>query len=296
MRPRPGRVGNVLLARRVILMRVGVCQLESRCGDFDGNLAKVVKGLERADRERVDLLRLPECFLTGYPDTEEVARRVAFAADAPQMMKLLDVSLKCNAMFVVGFNEKRGGDLYNTAAVLHKGHLLGTYSKCSAYMPFHKQGRDFPVFTCAGVTFGVVICSDGGYIEPTRLLALQGARVVLSPHYNYIAKEGLLRHFQHVRADHTARAVENCVYFVRANSVTLGKETGLTKSDGVGYGDSYIVDPNGEIVVRSRRHQEDFFFADLDLSFADKNWGVGRSLWSAREFGELLRQAAARKP
>jgi predicted amidohydrolase len=276
-------------------MRVGVCQLESKTGDFDANFGKVVKGLERADRERVDLLCFPECYLTGYPDTEAVARQVAFANNGPQMLKLLDLSLKHNAMFVVGFNELRGGDLYNTAAVLHRGHLLGTYSKCSAYMPFHKQGREFPVFTCAGVTFGIVICSDGGYIEPARLLALQGARLILSPHYNFIRQDGLLRHFQHVRADHVARAVENCVYFVRANSVTIGKETGITKSDGVGYGDSYIVDPNGEIVVRSRRHQEDFFFTDLDLTFADKNWGVGRSLWSAREFGEQLRRLTARK-
>ena len=277
-------------------MRIGHWQLESKYGEFEENLAKVVKGLEQAQRERVEVVCFPECFLTGYPDTEELARKNAFALDSPEALKVLDRTARFDPTFIVGFNELRGRDLYNTAAVLHKGHLLGTYSKCSAYMPFHKQGRDFPVFTCAGVTFGVVICSDGGYIEPTRLLALQGARVVLSPHYNYIAKEGLLRHFQHVRADHTARAVENCVYFVRANSVTLGKETGITRSDGVGYGDSYIVDPNGEIVVRSRRHQEDFFFADLDLSFADKNWGVGRSLWSAREFGELLRQTAARKP
>ena len=211
------------------------------------------------------------------------------------MMKVLDATSRFSAVTIVGFNETRGADLFNTVVVAHKGHLLGTYSKCSAYMPFHKQGREFPVFTHHGLTFGVVICSDGGYIEPARLLAIKGAKVVFAPHFNYIGKEGLIGHFMKVRADHIARAVENSVYFVRGNNVSVGKEECITKSDGVGYGDSYIVDPHGEIVIRSRRHVEDFFFADIDPNITDKAWGIGRSLWSAREFGPLLLDAAKPK-
>lgn len=268
-------------------MRIGHCQLDSQLGDFAGNLQKVLTGLERADRERVDIVCFPECFLTGYPDVGELARQGAFAVDSPQMMELLGKTSPFEAMFIVGFNELRGDDLYNTAAVIHKGHLLGTYSKCSAYMKFHKQGREFPVFQHKGLTFGVVICSDGGYIEPARLLALQGAQVIFSPHFNYINKRGLIAHFMKVRADHTARAVENSIYFVRGNNVSLGKEECMSNPDGVGYGDSYIVDPHGEIVVRSRRHVEDFIFADIE-PVVDRGWGVGRSMWSAREFGERL--------
>jgi predicted amidohydrolase len=271
-------------------MRIGHCQLDSQLGDFDANLAKVVKGLEQADRDRVDIVCFPECFLTGYPDQAEVARAGAFAIDSPQIMQVLDRSARFEAAFIVGFNELRGDDLYNTAIVAHKGHLLGKYSKCSAYMKFHKQGREFPVFEQKGVKFGVVICSDGGYIEPTRLLALQGAKIVFAPHFNYIGKEGLIAHFMHVRADHTARAVENVVYFVRGNNVSLGKEECIERYDGVGYGDSYIIDPWGEMLVRSRRHREDFIFADIDPAVQDKAWGVGKSLWSAREFGEQLRK------
>lgn len=277
-------------------MRIGHCQLDSQLGDFEGNLKKVVAGLERMERDRVEIVCFPECFLTGYPDDGEIARRDAFAVDAPQMMRLLDQTSRFEPAFIVGFNELRGNDLFNTAAVIHKGHLLGTYSKCSAYMKFHRQGRDFPVFTHNGLTFGVVICSDGGYIEPARLLAMKGARVIFSPHFNYIGKDGLIGHFMKVRADHTARAVENSVYFVRGNNVSLGQEECITKNDGVGYGDSYIVDPHGEIVVRSRRHQEDFIFADIDPAIVDRGWGVGRSLWSAREFGRMLIETSSRTP
>lgn len=273
-------------------MRIGHWQLDSTLNDFDTNLGKVVQGLERADRDRVEIVCFPECFLTGYPDDGELARQGAFTVDSPQMMRLLGETSRFEAAFVVGFNELRGADLFNTAAIVHKGHLLGTYSKCSAYQRFHRQGRDFPVFKHNGLTFGVVICSDGGFIEPARLLALKGARVIFAPHFNFITKDGLIGHFMKVRADHVARAVENSVYFVRGNNVSLGKEECMTKYEGVGYGDSYIVDPHGEIVVRSRRHVEDFLFTDIDVNVVDRSWGVGRSMWSAREFGRMLLDAA----
>ena len=274
-------------------MKIGHCQYESKCGEFEANLARVVAGLERAERERVEILCFPECFLTGYPDKEELARKHAFAVDSPPLLKVLDRTSRFDATVIVGFNERRGGDLYNTALVAYKGHALGFYSKCFAYMPFHKQGREFPVFERKGLKFGVVICADGGYIEPSRILALKGAQVIFSPHFNYIGKQGLLNHFQKVRSDHVARAVENHVYFVRGNNVVVGKDAGLSY-DGVGYGDSYIVDPNGEIVVRSRRHQEDFISADIDPSGKDSAWGVGRSRYSLRELSKQLLEAAAR--
>lgn len=274
-------------------MRIGHCQLVSLPGEFDTNLGKFVKGLEWAQRERVEIVSFPECFLTGYPDEEDRARKGAFAADSPTMMKVLDRTNRFSCTCIVGFNELRGPDLYNTCAVIHKGHLLGLYSKCTAYQRFHKQGREFPVFERDGVKFGVIICSDGGYIEPARILALKGAKIIFAPHYNYIGKDYLLKHFQEVRADHTARASENRVYFVRGNNVSLGLDPAIKRSEGVGYGDSYVVDPLGEIVVRSRRHQEDYILADIDPASAnDKAWGVGRSRWSAREFGKLLLEAA----
>ena len=273
-------------------MRIGHWQLESKCGDFEGNLAKVVKGLERAEKERVEIVCFPECFLTGYFDKEEPTRKHAFAVDSPQFLKVLDRTARFDPTVIVGFNEKRGDDLYNTALVAHKGHVLGTYSKCFAYMQFHKQGRAFPVFERDGVKFGVVICADGGYIEPARILALKGARIIFSPHFNYIGKDGLIAHFQEVRADHTARAVENRIWFVRGNNVVVGKEEGITAYEGVGYGDSYIVDPYGEILVRSRRHREDFIFADLDATITDTAWKVGRSRHSIRELSKHLLDAA----
>lgn len=273
-------------------MRIAHCQLHSTTGDFEANLAQVVRGLDRADRERVEIVSFPECYLTGYPDKEEIVRKSAFALDSPQMRKLLDQTGRFEATYIVGFNELRGTDLYNTAVVVQKGHILGRYSKCFAYQRFHKQGREFPVFERGGVKFGVIICADGGYIEPARILALKGARIIFAPHFNYIGTQRLLYHFMKVRSDHVARAVENQVFFVRGNNVVLNKPDDAGWSGGQGYGDSYILDPNGEFVVRSQRNQEDFIFADIDPTTFDDPWGRGRSLESIRALQQHLLDAA----
>lgn len=271
-------------------MRIAHCQFESWCGEFEHNLARFEEGLKRADAERADIVSFPECFLTGYPDTEEPARAGSFETGSAKMTRVLDASSRHEALAIVGFNEARGGDLYNTAAVVHRGHLLGTYSKCAAYQKFHRQGREFPVWEHKGVKLGVIICADGGYIEPSRILALKGARIIFAPHFNSIKAAELIPHFMRVRADHTARAIENGVYFVRGNNVVLDlKKSGLTRGESIGYGDSYIVDPGGEILARSRRHHEDFIFADIDPSGRpDQAFGLSKSAWSYREFKPFL--------
>ncbi|MEZ5943522.1 MAG: carbon-nitrogen hydrolase family protein [Planctomycetaceae bacterium] len=280
-------------------MRIAHCQFEPQSGDFDANLARVVQGVQDAQRDRVEIVSFPECFLTGYQNDEERARKHAFSVDSPQMLELLHASSEFDPTFIVGFNETRGELLYNTAAVIHRGHLLGTYSKCAAYMKFHTQGREFPVFerhtdSDGVVKFGVIICADGGYIEPTRILSIKGARIIFAPHYNFIGPSGLISHFMKVRADHTARAVENSAYFVRGNNVTVGEEMSIKGYEGVGYGDSYVIDPHGEILARTQRHIEDMLICDVHPNhpaFQDRGWRVGRSIWSAREFGPALQDA-----
>ncbi len=274
-------------------MKIAHCQFEPWVGDFDHNLARFEEGLKRADAEGAKIVSFPECFFTGYPDTEEFARKGAFAADSPQMKRILDVTARHAAVAIAGFNELRGSDLYNTVVVAHHGQKLGLYSKCAAYMKFHKQGRDFPVWEIDGLKFGVLICADGGYIEPARILALKGARVIFAPHFNYIGDKGLISHFMKVRADHAARANENSVYFVRGNNVVLDPaKSGITRNSGIGYGDSYVMDPHGEILVQSRRHQEDFITAEIDPNHQqDTAWGLSKSAWSFREFAPFMAEA-----
>ena len=278
-------------------MRIGLCQYETS-NNFKANLAKVLRGAELADRDRVEILCFPECFLTGYQDEEAAVRKYAIARNSAPFLELLDKTARFNATLIVGFNELHSGRLRNSAAVLYKGHVLDVYSKCMTLLGFHEPGREFPVFDRGGVKFGVVICADGGFIEPARILALKGAQIIFAPHFNYISIRSLIQHYEHVRKDHVARATENTVYFVRANNVG-GRDPAITEYEGQAYGDSYIVDPWGEIVIRTRRHKESLIFADVDLTTRDTTRGVGRSCYSIRELSKQLlaaAESAAAKP
>jgi len=270
-------------------MRIGHYQCEVRDGGYRANVGTVLRGLELAEKRGVDIVSFPECCLTGYFDREEPARRWALRVDGPEMRSFLEQSGHFRATCIVGFNELRGEELWNTALVAAGGRLLGLYCKAFAYQRFHRKGREFPVFDRAGVKFGVIICADGGYVEPARILALKGARILFAPHYNYIGKDYLINHFQHVRSDHVARAVENAVWFVRGNNISPGRDPCQSYEE-VGYGDSYVLDPFGEMVVRSRRHVEEFLHADIDLE--TPYFRNDRNLRSARELAHLVVEAA----
>ena len=269
-------------------MKIGHCQMACATGDVDANMSSVLRGLAWAAEENLAIVSFPESFLTGYFASRESARAHTLATHGPEIAALLSRSRNSPTTFMVGYNELRDEEIYNSVLVAERGRLLGTYSKAFPCFDYFRPGRDFPVFERDGVRFGVVICADGGYIEPTRILALKGARIVFAPHYNYIGQEHLIDHFQRVRQDHAARAVENNVFFLRGNNYVDGPDTGLGYS-GVGYGDSYLVDPNGEILIRSRRMTEHFMAIDIDPESPPRD--VSRSGISARQLLPLLKEA-----
>ena len=234
---------------------------------------------------KLDIVSFPECFLTGYFSQEKDARANAFAVDSPQMKRVLAMTACCDTVLLVGFNELRGEKLYNTVAVIERGKLLGRYSKSLPYEGYFAPSREFTVFEKKGLKFGIVICSAGGYIEPTRILALKGARLIFAPHFNFVSDP--VQHYVTVRNDHIARAVENGVYFLRANNVVLGTRIEGLRSEGHGYGDSYLLDPNGQMVAGAGLFHEHLMIYQLDL---DQKY---RSQWNRRSIklgSELLEQ------
>ncbi len=271
-------------------IKIGHWQLDTDPGNFEKNLAKLIDALHEADKQDIKIVSFPESFLTGYYSNAERARKNSFSIDSDEIKELLNKTRDIKAMFMVGFNEMRGEKLYNTVLVAEQGKLIGTYSKAFPGYSYFTPGRKFPVFEKDGVKFGVIICSDGGFIEPARILALKGASIIFAPHYNYIKPKSLINHFKLVRSDHIARAVENSVWFVRGNNVNLGKDRGL-EYDGIGYGDSYIVDPLGEIVVKSQRNVETLISYSINTEFTITLPGLKtRSEISAKELGEILLQ------
>jgi predicted amidohydrolase len=276
-------------------MKVGHCQLACQAGDYEANIQKVLAGLAEADAQGIDIVSFPESFLTGYFPSEDEARAHSFAVDGAEVRDFLARTAAFACTFMVGFNEMRGQDVYNTVLVVEGGKLLGTYSKAFPVCAYFTPGRQFPVFERAGVKFGVIICADGGHIEPSRILALKGARIIFAPHYNNIAPRGLINHARKVRADHTARAVENGVWFLRGNNVESDSDRQVFPG-AVGYGASYLLDTFGEIVCRSQRLVECMISAEVDLT--DYPWeevpffttGRRESLASAKALGKQFTQ------
>lgn len=271
-------------------MRIGHYQCVCHPGEFGRNLETVLDGLEQAEERGIELMSFPESFLGGYFAKEERCRENAWPLDSTRTHELLEATASSPVMFMVGFNELRGEELWNTVVLIEDGRLIGTYSKAFPVIHYFKPGRETPVFEKNGLRFGIIICADGGYPEPTRIMVMKGARIIFAPHYNYIGKETLIDHYVHVRSDHIARAVENGVFFVRGNNVEVGDQESLGRP-GVGYGDSYILDPNGQIVAAANLHAQTLVYADIDLD--RRYYGVhNKAGRSAKVFWEQIRDCA----
>ena len=263
-------------------VRIGHYQCACQQGNFEANVQTLLRGLERARAEQVDILSFPESLLTGYFAQEAQARQHSLSIDSKEFQSVLQRTAGFDILFMVGFNEHRDGRLRNTVAVIERGKLLGRYSKAMPVFGYFEPGREFPVFTKKQLTFGVIICADGGFIEPARILTLKGARLIFAPHYNFVGDP--VQHYVMVRNDHIARAVENGVYFLRGNNVVAGRKLEGLPDGGFGYGDSYLLDPNGQVVAAAGLYQEYLMTYTLDTEMKFRN----RPEWRSRKSAALL--------
>jgi len=228
-------------------LRLGAYQGPTEPGALEKNACAALKILAEAHRRGLDFACLPECFLSGY-GPPEVLRAGAVTVRSDWFRDWVRRCTFGDMVSIVGFMEKRGSKLINSAAVVQCGRLLGVYHKSIAGSPFEGQAATFvskfPVFRAHGVTFGVIICFEGTQIEPSLILAERGARIIFEPHYSFIAMQQVDWHRARVRNHRIARAVENGVWYVKSNTVTApGRKMGDT--EGFGYGDSFILDNIG---------------------------------------------------
>jgi NAD+ synthase (glutamine-hydrolysing) len=239
--------------------RIGLAQINPTVGDFDGNVRKIVDGIERARGQGCRLVAFPELAIPGYPPEDLLFRSAFIDANLRALEEVTRASRGITA--VVGFVDKRD-DIFNAAAILHDGVRAGVYHK--QYLPnygvfdenrYFQAGTESPVFTCGDVTFAVNICEDIWYpTGPTRRQALAGAELIVtingSPYHAGKA------HFRETMV--ATRAADDLVCLAFLNMV--GGQDELVFDGG-----SVIVDQHAECVARGRAFAEDFVVADLDL-------------------------------
>ena len=158
---------------------------------------------------------------------------------------------------VVGFTERgRHGDLHNAAVIIADTDIAGIYRKAYPGRSMCVAGTELPIFDCASVPFGVLICNDAHYIEPARILAARGAQLLVVPvHGGHApAKENSWR----ARGTNVliARAVENGIPLVAADVAGWQGER-------VSHGTTVIVDAQGTVLVAARELEQDFVVSDV---------------------------------
>ena len=241
-------------------LRVAACQLDLVVGDLDGNVAAMLKALERAESEGCDVAVFPELAVTGYPP-EDLLLKPGFVADnRAALEKLASRTGRCAA--VVGFVDA-GRDLHNAAAVCADGTVQGVYHKrlLPNYAVFDEQryfapGLDDPkLFVIGGVRVGVSICEDvWSPTGPVTDQATGGAELILnvsaSPFH-----AGKLAERERMLA---TRAADASCALVYVNLV--GGQDELVFD-----GASLVVDADGSILARAPQFAEDVMVVDVEV-------------------------------
>ena len=226
--------------------------------DVADNSARIVRHIEKLAQQGVKVAVFPECALTGYhiePVMKPSAEEVAAAEER--------IRVACrngHIAAVVGSIYKVNGRTYNSAVVFDsRGELVERYGKMFlAGEKWATPGNHVSYFELDGIPSTVMICHDERYPELVRLPAIEGARVAY-----YISSESTLLKESKMapyRAQIVARAVENLVWVVAANS-PADPDRLKTSS----HGQSRIVAPDGTILQEAGYFSEETLIQTLSV-------------------------------
>lgn len=247
-------------------MKIAAVQIDVALGEPERNLARMVEALGETSRQGARLTVFPECALTGYC-FESLAEAKPFAENVPgpSVERMAAVCRKLDSYAVYGLLEADGERLFNAAVLVGPTGVIGSYRKI--HLPylgidrFTTPGdRPFGVHGVPGgdageLRLGMNICYDGAFPEAARVMALDGADLIVLP-TNW--PPGAECSAQFVI---NARAMENHVYYLAVNRV--GTERGFHFIGG-----SKICGPSGNVLAEARHDHEAILYAEIDLQLA----------------------------
>ncbi len=225
--------------------------------------------VEEAGKQGVQVLSFQEVFTQPYFCPSQDAKWYGAAEPIPDgpTTKLMQELAKKHSMVIVVpiYEEDITGVYYNTAAVIDAdGTYLGKYRK--THIPhvggfwekfFFKPGSsNWPVFETAYVKLGVYICYDRHFPEGWRALALNGAEYIVNPSATVA---GLSEYLW--KLEQPASAVANGVYIGAINRVGTEAPWNI----GEFYGQSYFVNPRGQIEKEASRDKDELIVHDMDM-------------------------------
>ena len=197
-------------------MRVVLYQCHPLPLDLAGNLQRLQ--IIASQAEGVDLLVVPEMFLTGYNIGAKAVAELAQPHDGPAAQQIAELAQTSGTAIAYGYPERGDdGHIYNSVQVFDShGQSLCNYRKTHLFGQLDRDmfspGQDaFPVFELNGWQLGLLICYDLEFPENARRLALAGAELIIVPTanmapYDFIAEVTV-----------RSRAFENQCYVAYAN-------------------------------------------------------------------------------
>ena len=271
-------------------LRVGLVQ--HACGDDrQSNLAASISGIENAAKQGAQLVLLQELHRSRYFCQQEEARHFELAETIPgeTTERLGELAASLGIVIVASLFEQRAAGIYhNTAVVLDTdGSLAGRYRKM--HIPDDPGYYEKYYFTPGDLGFtaiqtslgklGVLVCWDQWYPEAARLMALDGAELLLYPtaigwddSANAATQTRELEAWLTIQRAH---AISNCLPVMACNRIGFEPcEPGA--SSGIHFwGNSCIIGPQGEILAQADSETPASLVADIDLS----QTGQLRTIW-----------------
>lgn len=259
---------------------VGLVQ-QSCTADKAGNMEKLAQGIARAAEQGAELVVLQELHNTLYFCQSEDTNLFDLAEPIPGPSTVFYGSLakKYNIVLVTSLFERRAAGLYhNTAVVFERdGSIAGTYRKMhipddpAYYEKFYFTPGDLgfhPIQTSVG-RLGVQVCWDQWYPEGARLMALQGAELLIYPTAIGYESSDTPQEQERQREAWTTvqrgHAVANGLPVIAVNRTghepdPTGQTNGITF-----WGSSFVCGPQGEFLHRSPINEEEVVVVEIDL-------------------------------
>ena len=239
--------------------RLAMAQVNATVGDLDGNTERIISGIQDARNLGADLIAFPELALSGYPP-EDLLLKPQFIRENHD--RLLRIAAECKGIAaIVGFIDS-DSDIYNAAAVINDGEIVGIYRKM--YLPnygvfdedrYFAAGTDCPVYIINGTPVGVNICEDIWYATgPAVVQCAAGAELIVN--INGSPFHAGKRAFREKML--ATRAADNGLFVAYVNLV--GGQDELVFDGG-----SLIFAPDGEIIAEAAQFEEQLLVADLEV-------------------------------
>jgi NAD+ synthase (glutamine-hydrolysing) len=239
-------------------LNLALAQVNHVVGDFEGNFQKIVSYIGHSRKAGADVVAFPEMCLAGYPP-EDLLLKPEFIKENQRYLKKLLPHTE-DITVIVGYVDHED-DIYNAAAILHRGELAGIYHKI--FLPnygvfdenrYFQAGQKVQVFIINDVRVGVNICEDIWYPGgPTREQSLYGgAEVVInisSSPYHYGKAHARFRML-------STRAEDNGVIVAYVN--TVGGQDELVFD-----GNSMIISEEGILLSKAPSFEENLMVLTL---------------------------------